>query len=478
MTPASLLRRAVRAVDERIPPTPWRDRTDWRLPPGPTGLPWFGPASEKLSDPLVALPLMQREYGDAIAFRAGPWWMNVLCHPDHVQHVLQDRHRNYDKATKGYDVLRIALGNGLLTAEGESWLRNRRLAQPAFHRRRIEALAGDMTRAAEGLRERWLRLADTGEAVDVAEEMMAVTLQIVCDTVLGARASGDVAARVSPALTVLLREANDRINAVPEMPIGWPTPANRRIREAIGTLDAVVEEMIAARRREAGREGHAGSDLLGLLMDAEDAETGERMDDRQLRDEVLTMFLAGHETTANLLGWALRLLSEHPRIARDLRDEARGVLGGRAATMADTASLPLTDAVLQEALRLYPPAWIIGRSAMEDDVIGGYDVPAGSVVLLTPWVTHRHPAFWTNPLGFDPERWLGGGPSHRWAFFPFGGGPRLCIGQQFALVEARILLATLVQDVFADLAPGYPITLDPLITLRPRDGLWMTLRRG
>jgi len=462
-------------ADHYAAPFSWRDRRDWNLPPGPRGLPWIGPAGGPMRDPLVLLPRMREEFGDAFGFRAGNWWLNVVCHPDHVQRVLQDNQKNYNKATKGYNVLRVALGDGLLTAEGESWLRNRRLAQPAFHRQRIRALADRMTAAAGDVQTAWRSHAARGEVVDVADEMMDVTLRIVCETVLGTE-SGDLTERVGPAVTILLREANARINAVPELPVHWPLPSHLRIRRALATLDEVVDGIIAARRRRYDAGDGAGEDLLGLLMDAVDADSGGRMDDRQLRDEVMTMFLAGHETTAHLMAWTFMLLSSHPAVANDLRDEARAALGGAPATVADFDRLPLTEAVIQESLRLYPPAWIIGRAAIEDDEIGGFDVPAGTVVLTPAWVTHRHPDFWDNPEGFDPSRFLNAGPQHRWSYFPFGGGPRLCIGQGFALVEAKILLATLIQDVAADLVPGHIPIPEPLITLRPRYGLPMRLR--
>lgn len=469
------LRRASTLADAKLPPRAWRERRDWRLPPTPVGLPWVGPAAQHFRQPLQSLPYLQSTLGDSFAFRAGPYWLSTHLHPDHVQHVLHDRHRNFNKDTRGYHVLQLVLGQGLLTADGDTWLANRRLAQPAFHRARIQALSHAMSRAAEDLLVRWKNLAHQRATVDVAAEMMRVTLRIVCETVLGVTAQ-ESAGEVAPALTVVLRETEARIHHLVDVPEEWPTPSNRRLREATATLDRMVEGIIQARRARVVSGESSGDDLLGLLMAAQDADTGARMNDRQLRDEVMTMFLAGHETTANLLAWTFSHLGRHPALARALRDETHARLGGRAATMEDFEHLPLTDAILQESLRLSPPAWIIDRNAIEDDVIGGYDVPAGTTVLISPWMTHRHPDFWDHPLGFDPFRFLDHRPTHRWAFFPFGGGPRLCIGQHFALVEARILLATLAQSVLTELLPGHEPEPEPVITMRPRFGLPMRLR--
>jgi cytochrome P450 len=472
----ALLERMNRAVDARLPPPVWRDRRDWSFPPSPVGLPWLGVPPDRLRAPLRGLLELRATLGDAFSFRAGPRWLNVFCHPDHVQHILHDNQRNYDKQNKGNEVLRLSLGEGLLTAEGETWLRNRRLAQPAFHRRRMGAFAERMTAAAVELEAQWYEAAGRGEVVDVAESMMSATLRIVCDTVLGAMPGRDLEREVSSALTVMLRETNHRVTSPFNVPMRYATPANTRLKGAIATLDRVVEAIIAQRRAEGASER---DDLLTILMQAEDATTGERMHDRQLRDEVLTMFLAGHETTANLLSWAFMLLSQHPGIARALRDEVRGVLGGAPATLESLEQLPLTAAILQETLRLYPPAWIISRSPVEDDQIAGFDVPARSVVYVSSFITQRHPDLWQDPLGFDPERFMGGrGPAHKYAFFPFGGGPRLCIGQSFALLEAKILLATLIQRVGAELLPGHQVEPQPMITLRPGGGLPMRLRRA
>lgn len=394
---------------------------------------------------------------------------HVLAHPDDARHVLVDNHRAYDKQTKGFQAIRLVLGNGLLTSEGDFWRRQRRIAQPAFHKERIAAFGEVMVRAAEETARDWTAVAHSGGVLDVAAEMMRLTLRIAGETLLSTDVTGDAAA-VGRAVSVLLNEANNRILQPIEVPLRVPTPNNRRVVRALEDLDSVVLRMIEERRRMA--EGRP-NDLLTMLMEARDDETGEGMTDRQLRDEVLTIFLAGHETTANALSWTFYLLSLHPDAARRTRAELRDVLRGRSPEVADLGKLVYTTAVLKESMRLYPPAWIIGRRCVEGDTIRGYDIPPDSIVFASPWVTQRHPVFWPNPEGFDPERFLPerAASIHRYAYFPFGAGPRICIGQGFAMIEAALLLATLAQKIRLDLVPGHPVVPQPSITLRPRHGI-------
>jgi cytochrome P450 len=361
------------------------------------------------------------------------------------------------------------LGNGLLTSEGDFWRRQRRIAQPAFHKERIAAFGDVMVRAAEDTARAWTAVAKSGGTLDVAAEMMRLTLRIAGETLLSSDVTGH-AAVVGDAVSLLLREANRRILQPIEVPLRVPTPNNRRVLRVLSELDAIVFRMIEDRRRMTGGRP---SDLLTMLMEARDEETGEGMTDKQLRDEVLTIFLAGHETTANALSWTFYLLSLHPEVARRTSAELADVLGGRAPQVADLGRLVYTTAVLKEAMRLFPPAWIVGRRAVEDDTIDGYDIPRDSIVFVSPWLTHRHPAFWQNPEGFDPERFLPerAATIHRYAYFPFGAGPRLCIGQGFAMIEAVLLLATLAQRIRLDLVPGHRVVPHPSITLRPRYGI-------
>jgi len=406
--------------------------------------------------------------GDVTRFRFIVLPAHLLVHPDHVRHVLVDHHRNYDKQTKGFDVLRIVLGNGLVTSEGDFWRRQRRIAQPAFHKDRIAAFGEVMVRAAEDTARRFGEVAKRGGTLDVAAEMMRLTLRIAGETLLSTDVTGD-ADTVGTSVSLLLEEANSRILRPIDVPITWPTPRNKKLVGAVETLDRVVKRMIEDRRRETKRP----NDLLTMLMEARDEETGEGMTDQQLRDEVLTIFLAGHETTANALNWTFYLLSKHPDVGRRLASELSATLHGRAPDVADVPNLPYTTAVLKEAMRLYPPAWIIGRRAVEADVIDGFDIPRDSFVFVCPWVTHRHPDFFPNPEGFDPDRFMPERAASvaRYAYFPFGAGPRICIGQGFAMLEAVLLLATLWQRFHLDLVPSHPVIPQPSITLRPRHGI-------
>jgi cytochrome P450 len=408
-----------------------------------------------------------RDYGEVVRFRFGPMVAHLVSSPEGIHHVLAENNRNYGKQTRGYRNLRYILGNGLLTSEGETWKRQRRIAQPAFHRQRVAGFAAAMVRAAEhataGLESR------RGSEVDLHHEMMRLTLRIVGQTLLGYDPT-DAADEVGSALTFLLTLANQRSGRILDLPPLLPTRENLRFRRERKTLDAVVLRMIAERRKNRGDRG----DLLSMLMESRDAETGESMDDRQLRDETMTIFLAGHETTANALTFAWLLLSRHPACFRDLRAELAEVLRGRSPTADDLARLTLTRRILQEAMRLYPPAWIIARSATGPDEIGGYEIPAPSIVFVSPYVVHRHPALWSDPEAFDPQRFAREPP--RGAYLPFGAGPRMCIGNGFASMEAELVLATMAQRVRFELVPGSEVELDPSITLRPRHGVRMTVR--
>jgi cytochrome P450 len=413
-------------------------------------------------------------HGDVVRWRIGTVPLYLLRSPDAVQRVLVDRNRNYDKKTRGYDALRLFLGNGLLTSEGNFWRRQRRIAQPAFHRQRIADFATTMVSLTERMVDAWERQADRGDAIDVAEEMTALTLRIVAKTLLSTDID-DGENEVGRSVELLNGFARDLMTNPFTLPISLPTPRNRRFRRAADVLERTLQSIITERRRT----GEDAPDLLSMLMHARDDETGEQMSDEQLRDEAMTIFLAGHETTANALAWAFYLLSTHPDVERRLRAELDEVLGGRSPTMQDLGKLPFLQQVVKETLRLYPPAWSIGRRAIEEDVIDGYRIEAGSLVILSPWVTHRHPALWPNPEGFDPERFTPESEKirPRYAYFPFGGGPRLCIGNNFAMMEAQLLLATIVPRISAALVSGHPVVPQPLITLRPAHGLQMTLHR-
>lgn len=448
-----------------------------RIAPGPKGLPVLGSSLEMMRNPLRFVDRI-RWQGDVVRFRAatpsGTLIAHLLTRPEHAEYVLKDNIDNYRKSGV-YDRAALFVGNGLLTSSGEHWRRQRRIMQPAFGRRRIAGLASKITSATERMLERWAEPAEREAALDVAREMMRLTLTIVGETLLSTDFSAETD-KVGRAASYLLWYTGRRTTAVFSLPDSWPTPRNRRFRRELDVLEELVYGLINDRRSS----GDHGEDLLAMLMDARDDETGEAMSDRQLRDEVMTILIAGHETTANALAWTWFLLARHPEAAYRLRAELDGALGGRTPTFADLSSLPYTKMVFQEALRLYPPVWMMARIANETDEIGGYRIPQGSRIALSPYVVHRNPDLWERPEEFYPERFdpalVGDRP--RYAYIPFSGGPRNCIGQHFATMEAQLVIATIAQRYFVDLAPGQQVEPDPGITLRPRNGLPMLLREA
>ncbi len=441
------------------------------FPPGPRGEPLLGNLRALRKDPLTYFPAQVREYGDVVRIRVGPMYVTLLAHSDPVRYVLQDNARNYNKQTRGFAVIRELLGQGLLTSEGDFWLRQRRLAQPAFHRQRLAGFARTMVDATEDLARALEPRIASGQPFDVAEDLTHLTLRIAGLTLFGTDV-GDESRAVGEALGRVQTFANSRLTQLIPLPRGLPLPSHRRFARDAGTLDRVVRTIVERRRREGG-EHH---DLLQMLMDARDEDTGERMSDTQLRDEVMTLLLAGHETTASALAWTVMLLSQNPGVRRELEAELARALAGRAPTVEDLPRLALTRRVVDESMRLYPPAWIFSRAAIQDDIVGGFRVTKGTYVLIVPWVLHRHPKLWENPEAFDPDRFLPEREKERvrFTYFPFGGGPRQCIGNQFALMELVLVLATLLQRVRLDLAPGHSIAPTPAITLRPRPGVWVT----
>jgi len=394
----------------------------------------------------------------------------LVFHPDGVRHVVQENHKNYRKGGISNQVLRLTLGNGLLTNNGDSWLTQRRLIQPIFHRKQIAAFGQLMTENALAWTEE--ERLDTDQPLDLFQQMSGLTLTIVCKALFGA----DMLAykkRVFQAQGTI-NHLDAQAFYVPGL-LSLPTPQRYRLYKARNELYAIVDELIAKRRRQASTE----NDLLTMLLQARNEETDEGMNDQQVRDEVLTLMVAGHETTANALSWTLMLLSQHPHIEARLREEYQQVLSGRTVQMEDLPRLPLTRMVLEESMRIYPPAWAFARQAIDEDEIGGSTIPKGAYVLMFPALTHRHPDFWERPEVFDPERFdpERAAGRHRFAYFPFGGGPRVCIGNQFALTEAQLILATILPRYQFRLLPGAKVIPEPLITLRPRGGLLMTIHR-
>ncbi len=434
----------------------------------------LGHLREGIGDPLTSFLRWRREVGDVVRVRLAGTTAHLLCHPRLVRAVLQERHREFVKPIQGRENMARMLGNGLLVSEGSFWLRQRRIAQPAFHKRRIDGFGEHIVSAASQLADEWALRARREEAFDVSNDMMHLTLRVVQETLLGTTSSQN-ADRIGESVSYVLGEVNRRFTRVIDPPEDWPTPANRRFRAAKAVLDDAVFDIIRQRRRDMDR-GEDGGDLLSMLLAARDEDTGEGMDDTQLRDEVMTIFLAGHETTANALSWTFYLLGRHPHVARKLRQELTTVLGDRDPTAADYGRLAYAQQVFREAMRLYPPAWIMARAPLTDVEVDGYVLPAGSRVFLSPWVTHRHPDVWPDPEGFDPDRFADPKAIDRFAFFPFGGGPRLCIGHGFAMMEGVLILATLARRFHLELVPGHTVTPQPLVTLRPREGVQVVAR--
>ena len=422
------------------------------------------------SDPLALLLDGFDTHGDAVDFRLFNRRLALLAHPELVRHTLQDQAANYDKRTRGFEVLRLLLRDGLLTSEGEHWLQQRRIAQPAFHKARIAGFGDSISAAADALADDWLERrhpedATTGErVVDVTAAMMKLTLRIIGQTLLSADVTG-AADRVSRALEITLAHANDALARIIPRPLWWPTPAARQLRQAMATLDRVILDIIAERRHQTA----APDDLLTMLMSSRDADTGESMSDPQLRDEVMTIFLAGHETTAIALAWTWYLLAQHPKTQRRVETEVDQTVGDRQPGVAELPHLSYIARDVKEAMRLYPPAWVISRNAVADDDAGRFRVQKGTIVLLSPYVTHRHPQFWRRPAHFDPEHFAEDQEAARppFAYFPFGGGPRQCIGNTFALMELVLVVATLARRCRLELVEPPDVGTSPSITLRP-----------
>lgn len=438
-------------------------------PPRPTGYPVVGVLPDVWKDPLhffAGLP----QYGRVVQFHLGPRHFFLVHHPDDLKYVLQDNNRNYPKE---YSLVKPLLGEGLLTSNGETWLRQRRLMQPAFHRNKIAGLAQMMTGATQEMLARWADNAP-GRPLEMASEMMLLTQTIIVRTMF----STDIrhaAVEMGRAFDVVLEYFNSLMFSPIPVPLSWPTPLNRRFKRANAFIENTVYGIVNDRRRT----GRAENDLLSMLLEARDEDSGEGMSDRQIRDEVVTIFLAGHETTATTLSWVWHRLAQHPEVRAMLEAELDSVLGSRVPTFADLPQLVYTRMIIDETLRLYPPAWMFVRVAAEDDEVGGYHVPAGTSVMISPFITHRQAVYWPDPERFDPERFRPGAATdrHRHAYLPFAAGPRKCLGDQFALVEAMLLLATIAQRYRLAAVPNSTVRPTPAATLRPRPGLLMTLQR-
>jgi cytochrome P450 len=437
--------------------------------PGPPRSWLFGNLREFSRDQLGSLTGWAREYGDVVSARFGPRSIVFVNHPDLVEEVLVDQNRKFVKHYRLRQTQRT-LGQGLLTSEGEFWRGQRKLAQPAFHRDRIAAYGRFMVEATERMLGSWA----AEQVRDVQEDMMRLTLEIVAKTLFDAEIGGQ-SAEASAAMETLMRAFIVRTGKLVTPPAWFPSPINLRVEGAVRRLETLLRSIIADRRESREDRG----DLLSMLLSAQDEESGRSMTDQQLRDEVMTLFMAGHETTANTMAWAWFLLSRHPEVEARLHAELDQVLDGRPPTIADLPKLKYTENVITETLRFYPTVWMLGREAIEPVELGGYRIPVGMTVFMPQWVIHRDSRWFDDPEVFRPERWENGLMQriHRYAYFPFGGGPRICIGNNFALMEASLILATIARTYSLKLAPDAKIALLPTMTLRPAHGVKVILSR-
>lgn len=440
--------------------------------PGPRGTLLLGTLPDLLRRGFFSVLLEGwRTYGDLVCFRMGSKLVYLVVRPEHVAHVLV---KNRDNYTKRSHRARPLVGDGLVASNGELWKRQRRLLQPHFTMQSIRGLSAGMSDAASRIAERWERHAERGDIVDIAEEMLFFALDTICRTIIGTEARDDAHG---------LRHAiDDAVGFVStkrqvfRLPLALPTAANRQFKRALATIDAFVYDAIEHRRLS----DTAGGTLLAALLRSASQEDGAAIPQQLLRDEVVTLFLAGHETTARALAWTWYLLAQHPEVEAAIHAELGAVLDGRAATADDSPRLRTLACAFQEAMRLFPPIWGFPREASADDTLGGYLIPAGSTVMVSPYLTHHHPEFWDEPEQFRPERFApepAGRRAQHNAYYPFGLGPRACIGAQFALLEATIVLSTLMQRFQLRPVPGHVVEPDFGSMLQPKGGLWMRISR-
>ena len=435
--------------------------------PGPRGLPLLGVLPEMVGDMLGLFMNTAREYGGLAQFKLLNKTYILAAHPDYVKYILQDNHKNYIRG-RSVETGRVLLGNGLPLIDGDFWLRERRMLQPAFHRERLGKLADGVASVIGSFIKDWEAKAGTSQVLDLDVEMMQLTLTIIIKSMFSAQIDDKILA-LSRAFNVASRFMLWRSQQMWAPPLSVPVPRNLEYNHALKILNETIYPLIAERRQS------PNDDLLGMMLEMRDADTGEGLSDRQARDEVVTIFFAGHETTAATLAWAFYILSQHPAVEERVRLEIASVLDGRLPTFADLPRLTYMQQFLNEVLRLYPAAYLFAREALVDDVIDGYHIPARTMIFISPYVSHRDPTYWPDPERFDPERFApegsAGRPRH--VYFPFGEGPHVCIGSSFAMMEMQFILAMTLQRFRLRLVPGHPIALKPEATLRPKHGMKM-----
>jgi cytochrome P450 len=444
------------------------------LPPGPRGQFFWGMLADMRRDMIGMYRASAAKYGDVVKLRFAGVDTFALSHPDYFKQVLQDNNRNYKRNAFFNNIVKQFVGLSLFTADGDDWLSRRRLMQPAFHRQRLAHFGEVMTDSTARLLARWDQGA-AGQRLHVDQEMMALTLQVAGQALFSRDLLGE-ARELGEAFTTLSEYMNYRMGTPFAPPQFVPTRHNRQFARARRIVDASIFDMIGARR--AGKGGNT-NDLLEMLMEARDADTGKGMTDAELRNEIAVMMFAGHETTSVTLTWAFYLLSQNPAAEVALHAELERALSGRAPTIADLPNLPYNRGVIEETLRLYPPAFGVTRQSVDADVFGGYRVPANAGVTLVFYNVHHDARFWPEPERFDPARFSSEQAEKRpaFAYVPFGAGPRQCIGNQFALTEAQLVLAAIAQRYQLRLVAGHPVKPNPVFTLRTSNGLPMTAER-
>jgi len=442
-----------------------------RVPPGSTQ-PLPLRIVRGVRDPMAFLQGFEAQYGDIVTLRSGRTY--AVFNPDYIKHVLQENAQNYQKGPRYRSMLLPYMGNGLLTSEGEFWLRQRRLAQPAFHRRHLEALTAPVQSSVADMLHGWDRQARQQRPVPLREELTTLTLRITLQNLFSTDADANLPA-IEPAIHTINEQMRlAKIFLPVHLPRWIPTPGRIRFARALAAIDEFVYRTIRDRRANP----RDTADLVSLLLAARDEDNGETMDDKQVRDELVTMLNAAHDTVTDAMTWAMVLLAQHPEHRARARDEVRQVLNGEPPTVAHVHAMPFVGRVFHEALRLYPPGWAFARTAIAEDSIDGYRIPAGAFIVMSPYVMQRSKKYWEHPDVFDPDRFLPerGESRPKFTYFPFGGGQRLCIGAGLAMLEAPIILASILQRFDFDLPPDKPIPASPRISLRPRDTVWLHLR--
>ena len=443
-----------------------------QLAPGPRGLPFLGCVLEFRKDPIRYLMDAWPRYGDVVRLNIRGMTVHLVTQPDHIQHVLVRRRDNYFKGY-GYDDQKLLLGEGLITSEGELWERQHRLIQPFFTPRGVTQFVEIMIGAIRNMLVRWESLADGERVIQVDDEMVRLTGNIIA-RILFNRNLDDEASRIDEAFQYCVRFIDQRSADLIALPMFVPTPANRRFKRCVATIHQFIDGRIDDQQDRQQEE-----DLLSVLIRARDEKAGEGMSRRQLRDELVTLFVAGYQTMMHALTWTWYLLDQHRQVADRLWEEQCSVLDGRTPTIADLEQLRYTGMVFQEAMRLYPPVKVVVREAIDDDEIDGYYIPAKSLVLVSPYITHRHPAIWENPNVFDPERFTLEQTEQRsrYAYLPFSAGPRVCLGNNFSMLEAALVLMMVTQRYRLQLVPGHPVEHSMEVKTGPLYGMPMTLHR-